>query len=187
LGAFGATFYVTWTLGLFRILTRIEQGGPLLSYLQLAGGLLTSIVPMLACIIWLAAAFRPESQDPNNIRMLVDIGWMTMDIGFGVTILQYLGFGIVALRDPRPQPLFPKWVAWLGIWLGLEFIVELVMPYFRSGPFSWNGLFAYWVPFFGPFVWMAAVVVFMIRATRRLEAEGAEGSSVTASAVVAGR
>lgn len=42
---------------------------------------------MFAYIVWLTAAFRP-AQDPAIIRMLFDLGWLTVDIGFGVTILQ---------------------------------------------------------------------------------------------------
>lgn len=177
LGAFACTFLATWAVGLFRIMLRIERGGQLLSYMQLIGGVLTAMVPMFACIIWLTAAFRPE-QDPAIIRLLFDLGWLTIDIGFGVTLLQYVALGVVALRDNRDKPIFPKWLAWLGIWIALEFFVELIMPYFRSGPFSWNGLFAYWIPFFAPFVWIIVISVFMFKAANRLSAEYA-GQPVT--------
>jgi uncharacterized membrane protein YagU involved in acid resistance len=169
-GAFSSTFLVAWAIGLFRIMVRMEQGSQLLSYTQLIGGVLTGMVPLFACIFWLTAAFRPE-QDPAIIRLLFDLGWLTIDIGFGVTILQYCALGVVAMRDTREKPLFPKWLAWLGIWISLEFLVELIMPYFRSGPFAWNGLFAYWVPFFGPFVWMIGVALYMFKATTRLTEE----------------
>jgi len=169
-GAFSSTFLVAWAIGLFRIMVRMEQGSQLLSYTQLIGGVLTGMVPLFACIFWLTAAFRPE-QDPAIIRLLFDLGWLTIDIGFGVTILQYCALGVVAIRDTREKPLFPKWLAWLGIWISLEFLVELIMPYFRSGPFAWNGLFAYWLPFFGPFVWMIGVALYMFKATTRLTEE----------------
>jgi hypothetical protein len=103
--------------------------------------------------------------------MLFDVDWLTIDLAFGVTILQYVALGVVASRDPRDKPLFPRWLAWLGIWIALEFVVELIMPYFRSGPFSWSGLFAYWIPFFGPFTWIVLITVFMIKAANRLEQE----------------
>jgi Domain of unknown function (DUF4386) len=175
-GAFSSTFLVAWAIGLFRIMVRMEQGSQLLSYTQLIGGVLTGMVPLFACIFWLTAAFRPE-QDPAIIRLLFDLGWLTIDIGFGVTILQYCALGVVAMRDTRETPLFPKWLAWLGIWISLEFLVELIMPYFRSGPFAWNGLFAYWVPFFGPFVWMIGVALYMFKATTRLTEEYAADRS----------
>lgn len=169
-GAFSTTFLVTWAIGLFRIMVQMERGPKVLSYTQLIGGVLTAMVPMIACIFWLTAAFRPE-QDPAITRLLFDMGWMMIDLGFGVTILQYCALGVVALRDTRAKPLFPKWLAWLGIWIGLEFLVELIMPQFRSGPFAWNGLFSYWIAFFGPFVWMFTVAIFMFKAATRLNEE----------------
>jgi hypothetical protein len=170
LGAFATTFLVSWTIGLFRVMVKMERGGQLLSYVQLIGGVLTAMVPMFACIIWLTAAFRPE-QDPAIIRLLFDLGWLTIDLGFGVTLLQYVALGVVAIRDTREKPLFPKWLAWLGIWVALEFVVELIMPYFRSGPFSWSGLISYWIPFFAPFAWIAFVTVYMYKAANRLNQE----------------
>lgn len=158
---------MTWAVALFRLLIHIERGGKILSYLQLMGGSLTAMVPLFACITWLTAAFRPE-QDPNVVRMLYDLGWLIMDIGFGITIVQYVALGIIAIRDQRDVIIFPKWLGWLGIWIGTEFAVELVMPSFRAGPFAWDGLFAYWIPFFVPFAWMVMVAVCMIRGTDRL-------------------
>ena len=169
-GAFSTTFLITWAIVLFRVMLQMERGGKVLSYCQLIGGALTGLVPLFACIVWLTAAFRPE-QDPALIRLLFDLGWIMIDIGFGITLLQYCALAVVALRDRRARPLFPKWVAWLGVWIGLEFLVELIMPHFRTGPFAWNGLFAYWVPFFGPFVWMCCVAYFMIKAATRLHDE----------------
>jgi len=184
LGAFGTTFLVTWAIGLFRVMVKMERGGQLLSYAQLIGGTLTAFVPMFACFFWLTAAFRPE-QDPAIIRMLFDLGWLTIDLGFGVTLVQYVAFGIVAMRDKREKPLFPKWLAWLGIWIALEFFVELIMPYFRSGPFSWSGLIAYWIPFFLPFIWIVAVTVYMYLAANRLNEEHESATAVPVAGPVA--
>lgn len=183
-GAASTTFYIVWTVGLFRLLKRMERGGSTMSYLQLAGGLLTVPAPLFANIVWLTAALRPE-RDPEITRALVDLGWMIMDIGFGATILQYIGFGVVVMRDKRTEPLFPKWLAWVGIWMGLEFLVELLMPYFHTGPFSWNGLFNYWIPFFLPFAWMATVVFYTLKATLRLEAEGTTEATLRSASVLA--
>ena len=116
----GAVFYLTWAVGLFGIMKRMEAPGYLLSYLQLLSGSITYLVPSIASFFWLTAAFRPET-DPNIIQLLYDMGWLFIDIMYPVTSVQYISFGIVALMDRRAVPLFPKWVAWLGIWLAVEF------------------------------------------------------------------
>jgi hypothetical protein len=44
---------------------------------------------MFSCVILLTAAFRPE-QDPAITRMLFDLGWLTIDLVWGVTTLERL-------------------------------------------------------------------------------------------------
>ena len=171
-----AVLYMTWTVGVFGIMRQMEQRGYMLSYLQLMGGSLTCLVVMFSCVFWLAAAFRPET-DPNIIQLLHDLGWLMIDLGFSVTTVQYVAFGLLALADARPRPLFPKWVAWLGIWAGLESFVECIMPLFRTGPFAWNGLFPYWVTFFMAFTWMGFMAFYMLKAVSRLRNEGAAHAS----------
>ena len=178
-GMLGAVFYVTWSVGLFEIMRRMEAPGSMLSYLQLFCGAVTFIVPSVACLFWLTAAFRPET-DPNIIQLLFDMGWLFIDMMFPVTSVQYISIGMLALRDKRSVPLFPKWVAWLGIWIAIEFLVELIMPFFRSGPFSWSGLFGYWIPFGGALVWQVSVAIYTLKAIPRLEAEALDGAATAA-------
>ena len=170
LGIMACAFMVPWVVGLFRIMLAMEKGRLMLPVLQFAGGLLTVCVIAFSNVALLAAAYRPE-QDPSITRMLFDLGWLTIDMVWGVTTLQYFAFGAVILSDRRSQTLFPRWLAWLGMFLGLEFALEFIMPHVRSGPFSWSGVFNYWLPFGGPVVWMILVAVYMLKATTRLEAE----------------
>jgi hypothetical protein len=167
-------FVMIWSVGIFGLMRRMEGSKALLPYLELMGGGLTSFVPTMASIFWLAAALRPE-RDPALTQLLYDLGWLTIDIAWSVTTVQYVAAGIVFLKDKRSVPLIPKWISWLGIWLGVEFAAQFVMPNFRSGPFSWAGLFNYWIPFFGPFLWMALLSMAMIKAFKRLESEDREG------------
>jgi hypothetical protein len=53
----------------------------------------------------------------------------------------------------------------------MEFLAELIMPYFRSGPFSWSGLINFWIPFVVPATWQVTVSWFMLKASRRLNEE----------------
>jgi len=170
LAAFATTFIFIWTIGLFRVMLATERGGKILSYTVLIGGVLTGVDLMFSCFFWLTAAFRPE-QDPALIQLLYDLGWLWLDLAFGVAMLYMIGVGVIALRDTREKPLFPKWLAWIGIWLAMEFLLELIMPYFRSGPFSWSGLFNFWVPFFPPATWMVILSVYMYKAAKRLNEE----------------
>ena len=163
-------FSMLWSIGVYHIMRRVEGGQGILSTVALIGGGLSVVPTSIASCLWVAAAYRPET-DPAIVQMLYDTGWLTIGLFFSVTTFQCVAVGIVFLQDKRAVPLVPKWVAWLGIWAGLEFLVEIIMPQFRSGPFSWAGLFNYWLPFFVPFTWMTALSFYLYHATRRLEAE----------------
>ena len=73
------------------------------------------------------------------------------------------------------QPLVPKWVCWFTIWVGLMFILEVLNPFFKSGPFARNGLMNYWIEFSLFFLFMAVDSFYIIKAVKRLEAEYAGG------------
>lgn len=170
-GAATCGLLMVWSIGIFCVMRRIEDRRyGVMSYLQLMGGGLTTLFPLFACLFWLAAAYRPEA-DPLRVQMFYDMGWLTMDVGFSVSSIQYFAIAILFLNDHRPVKLVPKWVSWLGIWCGLEFFVEIIMPNFRTGPFSWSGLFSYWLAFFVPFTWMIILSIYLAKAVTRLKQE----------------
>jgi len=159
-----------WSVAVFALMRRIEGGDGILSYIQLGGGILTVVVMSMGNAFWLTAAFRPET-DPAIIQMLYDAGWLTVDLFFGVTTLQYCALALVLLQDRAPKKLAPKWFLWLGFWLSIEFMLEIIMPHFRSGPFSWSGLLNYWLPFFGPITWVTVMTIILYRSVHRFEEE----------------
>jgi len=167
-----AAFFMPWSVGIFAIMRRVEGGQyGVLSYTQLMGGCLTVVAIMCASWCWLTAAYRPEEMPPEIIRMLYDMGWMIIDVGFMVTSLQYIAIGVLFLLDPRPARLVPKWVCWLGFWCALEFLLALIMPNFRSGPFSWSGLFNFWLVFTVPFNFVIILTFYLLRATDHIKDE----------------
>jgi hypothetical protein len=59
--------WIPRTTQLTVVMWRIEGSSPVLTIVQLIGGILTAWVVMFCPAIWAAAAFRPEV-DPNLIR-----------------------------------------------------------------------------------------------------------------------
>jgi hypothetical protein len=173
--AFGAPFYYVWSVVLSKIISRIE--GPMgpLSAVELLGGLLTAWVTVTPAIIWLTASFRPESRSPETVQMLYDLGWIFFDLTFACSLLQNLGLGFAIVRDRRHQPLIPHWVAWVSFLTAATYLPLLLMPFFRSGPFAWQGLINFWAVFVMFFVLIAVVTPYSWRALRRLEAEDLAG------------
>jgi hypothetical protein len=165
-----AVFYMIWSVGIYKIMERMEEGNHLLSYLQLFGGALTIIFVTMACSFWLTAAFRPE-RDPAILQTLYDVGWLTMDCAFYITTVQMVAMAVLFLSDKREVPIVPKWFCWYTIWVAFVFFTELIMPFFKTGIFAWDGLVNYWVGFFAWFFWIIGQSYYAFAAISRLELE----------------
>ncbi|MFL6109355.1 MAG: hypothetical protein ACJ72L_20525 [Marmoricola sp.] len=169
--AAGAPCYYAWSVVLSRLIGRIEGPmGPLAS-VEMVGGLLTAWVTVMPAIIWLTAAFRIEHRSAETVQTLYDFGWIAFDLTFMCSVLQSVALGCAILRDHRDKPLIPHWVAWVSFLTAASYLPLVLMPFFRTGPFAWQGLISFWVVFVMFFVLIAVVTPYAWKALRRLEAE----------------
>ena len=60
--------------------------------------------------------------------------WLLINLAYAVTTVQMIAMGVAFLKDKRPKPLFPRWLSWFGIWVGVSFAFELLLPFFKTGP-----------------------------------------------------
>lgn len=171
MAALVAVLWLPWTAQLTVVMRRIEGASPVLTIIQLIGGILTAWVLMFCPAIWTTAAFRTDI-DPNAVRTLNDLGFILFNITYAVTSLQAIAAGLVGLADTSARPVFPRWVCGWAIFAGLSFIPLTAMPFFKTGPLAWNGLFSFWTLFGTYFIWTASMGVCMARdASRRLREE----------------
>lgn len=163
-----AVLWIPWTAQLTVVLWRIEGSSPVLTIIELIGGVLTAWVLMFCPAIWATAAFRPNI-DPNSIRLLNDLGFILFNITYAVTSVQAIAAGLVGLADHSEHPIFPRWVCGWAIFAGLSFIPLTAMPFFKTGPIAWNGLLSFWTLFGTYFIWTASMGYCMVKdANRRL-------------------
>jgi hypothetical protein len=87
--------------------------------------------------------------------------------------LQWLSIGIAILRDRRQQPVYPRWVGFVNIWLAVLFCPGNFIYFFRSGPLAWNGLLSWWATVVGFFVWLVVMIVMTFKAIAHQDAEAA--------------
>lgn len=157
--------YMPWTSLLATQMAQIEGRYRTLTYLQLIGGALTVMVVSFSAMFWLAAAFRPE-RAPEITQMLTDVGWLCVDTQYACTTLQMVAAALVGLADQREKPLFPEWVCYLTIACGLSFIPASLTGVLKTGPFAWNGMLSYYIPYFAWLFWFAVASFYMIREVR---------------------
>lgn len=170
IGAALCTFFwalwATWCAPLIIYIRRMERA-PILTYASLAnvgggGGVITCIA-----VSWTVMAFRAEN--PLIVEAF-------NDLGFFLFLYTWPSFGIwmwiiaiAILRDVNSEPTFPRWVAFYNLWAGLLMAPASLMGLFKSGPFAYDGLLAFWLVAIDFFFWMLVMSVVMLRALARDE------------------
>lgn len=145
---------------------RQERGRPVWSILMFTGGTFTSIFLVLPPVFFGTAAFRPDR--PIEITAtLHDLALLSLF----TTVQFYIFFGVsvavACLRDQtESNSPFPRLFGYFTIWCTLMFEIGGVAFLFKSGPFSWNGLFIFWIPFFFFFIWLTTLCVLLLKALR---------------------
>jgi hypothetical protein len=134
---------------------------PILTMTQISAGTLNVMFFILPAVIWTAAAFRPE-RDPELTRLLNDLGWIAFLMPFTTFIVQNFALGFTILGDKRPRPVFPRWLGFFNFWVAVLFIPGGLLTFFKIGPFAWNGLFVWWIPFLVFFTWYL-LMFYMLR------------------------
>lgn len=157
-----AALFAPWMVAITLQMKRIEGRVAPLSYLQLALGAIFVLEFIFPLMIWQAAAFRP-AEDPELTHRLNDLGWL-MFVGVVSTgVLEAVTIGVAILSDRREQPVFPRWAGYLNLWCALTFVGGGLCVFFKSGPFAWNGLIAWWLLLVGFGIWMIAMSVCLLR------------------------
>lgn len=162
-----SAFLVPITVVVSLQLSRLEKGMPVWSILYFAGGILTSIFLVLPPVLWGVAAFTP-TRPPEVTLIIHEFAILTF-----VTTTQFFIFYMVALvvvtlgQAKDVVSPFPRWFGYLTIWVALITEVGAVGYLTKHGPFAWNGLFVFWLPFGIGFAWLALLAVLLLRALGR--------------------
>ncbi len=148
-------------------ISRQEKGRPVWTALAMAGGVMSSLFLVLPPIIFGTAAFTPN-RSPDTTAMMHEFGVFCL-----VTTDQFFIFAGVSLiamclrPSIAPHSPFPRWFAYFNIWFMMLGEAGALPFLFRSGVFSWNGLFPFWLPFsiFG--IWMIVMYRLLFKALRQ--------------------
>ncbi|WP_269621116.1 hypothetical protein [Zhongshania sp. BJYM1] len=138
--------YAPWVAVLYLVLKRIEgDEAPIMAVTQVVSGTVGLIVFCLPPMIWAAASYR-VGRDPELILLLNDMAWLILGTIVSPFIMQNLAIGIAILRDKASSPLMPRWLGFFNIWAAVIYVPAVLIPFFKSGPFAWNGVIALWIP-----------------------------------------
>lgn len=161
-------FYLPWTGYVTARMKRIETGHyPVLSYLQLMGGCLTVMVVSISMWCWVVAAQRPE-RSSEITQMLTDAGWLMNDTVYMCTTLQMFAMALCILADKKSEiPVMSNWACYLTIFCGASFFPASLTAILRDGPFAYDGLIGFWVPYPAWLIWMFVASYYLAKDLNR--------------------
>ena len=150
---------------------RIETNSPIWSWLALTAGALTTVYLVSPTIIWGVTAYTP-TRAPEITATFHEYGVLSI-----ITTVQYFIFVVVAVVVICLTPTsvvvspFPRWFGYFSAFCALIFELGAVAFLPRTGPFAWNGLLAFWIPFCVFGVWLSVLLVLLFKALGRQSAE----------------
>lgn len=114
------------------------------------------------------AAFRPD-RDPKLIQYASDYGFMQFMGGIPMFLLLWVlsAYAILVL-SPRENPLVPRWFGYLNAWIAVLYLPELLVFFFHTGPFAWNGFVGFWIPAVLFVIYFAVTPFILIPVVRKL-------------------
>jgi hypothetical protein len=149
-------------------------GRPVLAYAQMIAGAANIQFFIMPGLLWCIAAFRPE-RNPEILSALNDIAWIVAILPWPITMVQMIICGLAILEHSERNPIFPRWVGFFNLWGAVTFLPGALLPFFKTGPFAWNGLLSFWVPgtIFG--LWYIIMQITIVKAINREQAAPTDG------------
>ncbi len=166
LGMFSGALTIPWIAVVAVQMRRTEREFPVLTYTQLVAGAGTVVFLILPMMIWTVAAFRPE-RAPELIYLFSDFGWLLLIMTFSPFLVQLVAIGLAIVSDTHPDPVFARWLGYFNIWVAILFLPGGLITFFKSGPFAWNGLLAFWLPLTVFFLWYIVMFFALVKAIRK--------------------
>jgi len=141
----GGTLYVPFTIAIAITMWAGQARERAFAIAQGALGTFGTVFFTLNFLILAVVAFRPTRPDAAT-QLLHDLGFIMTFSPVAPFTLQYVLIGAAVLHDPAERPLFPRWVGYANLWIGILLVPACLIPLFKSGPLAWNGLLSFWIP-----------------------------------------
>lgn len=131
---------------LVRIVVLIERGVGMLT-LMMGFSLATFLVlNFYSGFSFVTAAFR-SARSPEIVQYANDWGFLQFMGGIPMFLMIWvlLAYAIL-VTDSREDPVLPRWAGYANLWIAVLYLPELLVFFFKTGPFAWNGLIGFWIP-----------------------------------------
>ena len=162
---FGAACNIPFCAVLAHYVTRIEGKIGVLTVILLMGCMADTLLFFYPCLWWEVTCYRPD-RDPQLIYLLSDFSWLQYIGGVSIFLPMPAAIAVAAFIDDSAKPAYPRWLGYATIFSILAFLPDQAIFFFHAGPFSWSGMFGFWIPLFDYFGWMILLLIVLHNAVR---------------------
>ena len=150
---------------------KIEGRPGLLASIQWGGAIVLVTFFQIIALAWLTASYR-QDVSPDVTRVLNDYCWFVWSTLIPTYMIQYICMAIAGFMDRREQPLWPRWAAYMNLWVAVTGAGGVLAVFFKTGPFAWNGVVGFWIPVVVFVVGMSVNTGLLLRRARYEESIG---------------
>jgi hypothetical protein len=172
----GAGFIASWGSAITVQLKRIEGEHAPMTWTNAACTAANVMVVTVPVMIMIAASFRPE-RSPEITQALHDLAWIMFVMVFPPVMVQNLATAVAVFSHPG-QNVYPRWVGFFNAWCAILLFPALALPFFKTGPLAWHGIFEFWLAAIVFFGWVVVMTVATLGAINRQAASAPEPAPV---------
>lgn len=166
LANFSCVFYLAWGVALSLLTKKLEGDYPVLFYIQLVSLAAAIVVILYIAYFWGAAAWRAGETTPEITQAMNDLGWLGVLYTGAPFAIYQIALALVTLSDRSAQPVLPRWSAYFNLFVAFFMFEAAGILLFKTGPFSQNGLFVFYIPMVVFFVWILVFSALTLRAVK---------------------
>ncbi|WP_179467081.1 hypothetical protein [Mycolicibacterium vinylchloridicum] len=169
---FSSILYTTWSASIIQMVRRRERQWPILFNIMLIAVACEVVVVMFIGFFFGAAAWRPGETTPEVTQAFNDLGWLGVLFTGAPFALFQIALAVSILMDKGARPAYPRWSAYFNLFSSFFMCEASLLLFFKTGPFSQNGVLVFYVPMIVFFAW---IVIFSVLTIRAINAEAAAG------------
>jgi hypothetical protein len=148
--------------------TRDAEGHrPALFWIQMLSLACCQVVVMMIGFFWGVAAFRAGHVSPQVTQALNDLGWFGVLFTGAPFAMYMIALAGSIFLDTSEQPAFPRWFAYVNLFVTFFMFEACLIAFFKHGAFSQNGLMVFYAPMIVFFLWVVLMSVMGMRAIER--------------------
>ena len=146
-----------WGIALASQTRRTETGFPVLTAIQvfMTGVILLTIA--IIVLLWALASFRAGEASPDTVRDWNDFAFFLFLFDWSPFALWLVTFAVAIFLDRNDPPVYPRWAAYLNLWLATLGIPGGLIVFFKHGALAYNGALGFYFPVVAFFVWLVVM------------------------------